>query len=71
MVGLFTVLEISDFKEAIINLSNRETTVFQVAEMFMTQESLEAVVLPKDGNPKGCVFGIIRLRDLYNNLEKE
>ncbi|MGX7262501.1 CBS domain-containing protein [Enterococcus crotali] len=61
----------SNYKESNYQFVSKETTVFQVEEMFVSQVKLEAILITKDGNPNGSLLGIIRPRDLYNNLEKE
>ncbi|ALS00554.1 hypothetical protein ATZ33_03955 [Enterococcus silesiacus] len=64
-------LLLSNYKQSNYQFVSKETTVFQVEEMFVTQVRLEAILITKDGNPNGSLLGIIRPRDLYNNLEKE
>ncbi|MGM0217268.1 CBS domain-containing protein [Enterococcus sp. AZ126] len=64
-------LLVSNFKGNNYQFVDKETTVFQVEKMFVTQVKLEAILITKDGNPNGSLLGIIRPRDLYNNLEKE
>lgn len=64
-------LLVSNYKESNYQFVSKETTVFQVEEMFVSQIRLEAILITKDGNPNGSLLGIIRPRDLYNNLEKE
>ncbi|MTD38991.1 CBS domain-containing protein [Erwinia sp. CPCC 100877] len=60
-----------NYKESNYHFVSRETTIYQVEEMFRSQIRLEAVLITKDGNPNGNLLGIIRPRDLYNILEKE
>lgn len=64
-------LLVSNYKGSNYQFVDKETTVFQVEELFATQIRLEAILITKDGNPNGSLLGIIRPRDLYNNLEKE
>ncbi|MBO0439501.1 CBS domain-containing protein [Candidatus Enterococcus ikei] len=64
-------LLVNNYKGSNYQFVSKETTVFQVEEMFVTQVRLEAILITKDGNPNGSLLGIIRPRDLYNNLEKE
>lgn len=64
-------LLVSNYKGSNYQFVGKEATVFQVEEMFVTQVRLEAILITKDGNPNGSLLGIIRPRDLYNNLEKE
>ncbi|MGX7243267.1 CBS domain-containing protein [Enterococcus quebecensis] len=64
-------LLVSNYKESNYQFVSKETTVYQVERMFVTQIKLEAILITKDGNPNGSLLGIIRPRDLYNNLEKE
>lgn len=64
-------LLVSNYKESNYEFVSKEATVFQVEEMFVTQVRLEAILITKDGDPNGNLLGIIRPRDLYNNLEKE
>lgn len=61
----------TNFKSSNYQFVSQESTVFQVEELFVTQFRLEAILITKDGNPNGSLLGIIRPRDLYNNLEKE
>ncbi|MGX7412042.1 CBS domain-containing protein [Enterococcus caccae] len=60
-----------NYKGSNYQFVSSDTTIFQVEEMFVTQVRLEAILITKDGNPNGSLLGIIRPRDLYNNLEKE
>ncbi|MBM7688740.1 hypothetical protein BCR24_08600 [Enterococcus ureilyticus] len=64
-------LLVSNYKESNYRFVDKETTVFQVEELFAHHIRLEAILITKDGNPNGSLLGIIRPRDLYNNLEKE
>lgn len=64
-------LLVSNYKGSNYQFVGKDTTVFQVEELFVTQVRLEAILITKDGNPNGSLLGIIRPRDLYNNLEKE
>lgn len=64
-------LLVRNFKGNNYQFVDKETTVFQVEKMFVTQVKLEAILITKDGDPNGSLLGIIRPRDLYNNLEKE
>ncbi|MEI5992636.1 CBS domain-containing protein [Candidatus Enterococcus mansonii] len=64
-------LLITNYKGSNYQFVSKETTVFQVEEMFVNQFRLEAILITKDGDPNGNLLGIIRPRDLYNNLEKE
>lgn len=64
-------LLVSNYKGSNYRFVSNDATVFQVEEMFVTQVRLEAILITKDGNPNGSLLGIIRPRDVYNNLEKE
>ncbi|MEY8444691.1 hypothetical protein [Enterococcus ratti] len=48
-----------------------KTYIFEVEEMFCEQGTLEAVLITKDGNPDGNLLGIIRPKDIYQQIEKE
>lgn len=61
----------SNYKGSNYQFVDKETSVFQVEELFMTQVRLEAILITKDGDPNGSLLGIVRPRDLYTNLEKE
>lgn len=61
----------TNYKQSNYQFVSSETTVYQVERMFRNHIRLEAILITKDGNPNGNLVGIIRPRDVYNNLEKE
>lgn len=61
----------TNYKGSNYQFVSQQTPVYQVEKMFSRQNRLEAILITKDGDPDGNLLGIIRPRDLYNNLEKE
>lgn len=60
-----------DGKHANYHFVSAKTYIYEVEAMFREQETLEAVLITKDGNPNGNLLGIIRPRDIYHQVEKE
>ncbi|MHC5373715.1 CBS domain-containing protein [Enterococcus sp. LJL120] len=55
----------SDGKSANYRFVSQTAEVYAVEKMFQELNSLEAVLITKDGNPDGNLLGIIRPRDIY------
>ena len=61
----------SDGKYTNYRFVAEHTYVYEVETMFREQGTLEAVLITKDGHPDGNLLGIIRPRDIYQQIEKE
>ncbi|MGX6961271.1 CBS domain-containing protein [Vagococcus xieshaowenii] len=61
---------ISDRKSQNYRFVTESATLSEVVNLFLTESSLEALLITKDGNPNGKLLGIIRPRDAFGHFYK-
>ncbi|MGX7029872.1 CBS domain-containing protein [Vagococcus zengguangii] len=60
----------ADRKSQNYRFVKESTTLNEVVHLFLTQSTLEALLITKDGNPNGKLIGIIRPREAFGHFYK-